>query len=154
MNDSPAAAAYVKVFPSFGWLHLVSVVIARKETVRVRAAAANANPRFFIFGFVGYEFFCGHGCIEHVSRGGTMNFKISITRNATPSSAGFILLREAVIYEAIIWSSLPPAQTRPPCGRVCTRYDVNDTSINFVRQTTPKEPPDSRANEFEVFPIT
>lgn len=41
---------------------------------------------------------------------------------------------------------LPTMQTRPPCERVCIRYDMGHNSINFHFHRLQKEPLDFREN--------
>lgn len=61
MDDPSAAAAHVQFFPAFHGLHLVAILVARKETVGVGPVATQAYPGFVIPLFV-CDVFLG---IEH-----------------------------------------------------------------------------------------
>lgn len=48
IDNSSAAAADVQIFLAFDGLHFIAVFVTRKETVRIRAVATQANPGFHI----------------------------------------------------------------------------------------------------------
>jgi len=52
MDDPSATATDVQIFPTFDGLHLVAIVVTRKEAIRIWAVATQTNPGLGVPAFV------------------------------------------------------------------------------------------------------